>query len=75
MHWNKGSSFLLNKRDDIENIIENYRPQVLGLSEANLRNQDNLADVQLQDYNLHTCQLLITLTMVSVGLLSIPISP
>ena len=55
MHWNKGSSFLLNKRDDIENIIENYRPQVLGLSEANLRNQDNLADVQLQDYNLHTC--------------------
>ena len=55
MHWNKGSSFLMNKKDDIETIIENYKPQVLGLSEANLRHEDNLDDVQLQDYNLHTC--------------------
>ena len=55
MHWNKGSSFLINKKDDIETVIENYKPQVLGLSEANLRHGDNVDDVQLQDYNLHLC--------------------
>ena len=55
MHWNKGSSFLMNKKDDIATIIEDYRPLVLGLSEANLRKEDNLSDVQIPDYNLHTC--------------------
>ena len=55
MHWNKGSSFLFNKKDDIESIIEDYRPHVLGLSEANLRKEDNLSEVQLADYNLHIC--------------------
>ena len=55
MHWNKGSSLLSNKLSDIEGVIDNFRPHVLGLSEANLRKQDNLTEVQLQDYNLHTC--------------------
>ena len=55
LHWNKGSSFLHNKIDDIENIVESYKPHVLGLSEANLRKEDNQSEVQLSDYNLHTC--------------------
>ena len=36
----------MNKKDDIETIIENYKPQVLGLSEANLRHEDNLDEVR-----------------------------
>ena len=55
VHWNKGSSLLKNKKDDIETIIEKYKPHVLGLSEANLRKDDDISDVQLSDYNLHTC--------------------
>ena len=55
MHWNKGSSFLQNKKDDIETIMEDYRPHVLGLSEANLRKDDDLSEVEFPDYNIHIC--------------------
>ena len=55
MHWNKGPSLLSNKMHDLENIIDKYRPHVLGLSEGNLRKFDDESDVQLKDYNLHTC--------------------
>ena len=55
MHWNKGPSLLSNKLTDIEAVIDNFKPHVLGLSEANLRTHDDFTDVQLPDYNLHTC--------------------
>ena len=55
MHWNKGSSILANKLDDIETIVEEYTPHLLGLSEANLRKGDDLQEVQLENYTLHTC--------------------
>ena len=55
MHWNKGPSLLQNKMHDIENIIDKYKPHILGLSEANLRNFDDISEVQIKDYNLHVC--------------------
>ena len=55
MHWNKGPSLLQNKMDDLENIIDKYRPHVLGLSEGNLRKHDDISLVQLKDYTLHVC--------------------
>ena len=55
LHWNKGSSFLQNKKDDLEVIIEKYRPHIFGLSEANLLSHQDLANVQFPEYNLHTC--------------------
>ena len=55
LHWNKGPSFLQNKHDDIATIIGGHRPHVLGLSEANLKNDHNIALVQHEDYDLHTC--------------------
>ena len=40
---------------DIENIVEDYyAPHLLGISESNLKKGDNLTDVQLEDYSLHT---------------------
>ena len=55
VHWNKGPSFLKNKMDDIETIIANHHPHVLGLSEANLGGDHDLALVQQVDYDLHQC--------------------
>ena len=37
LHWNKGPSYLENKYNEVEAIIENHKPHVLGLSESNLR--------------------------------------
>ena len=53
IHWNKGPSFLRKKTEEIETIIANHHPHVLGLSEANLRSEHDL--VQLPDYDLHLC--------------------
>ena len=52
-HWNKGPAHLVNKHHDIEALISEHRPQVLGISEANLHSGHNLRDVQQDDYDLH----------------------
>ena len=53
LYWNKGPSFLSNKQLDIETLIAAHKPHILGLGEANFRNDHDLADVQQQDYTLH----------------------
>ena len=53
LHWNKGPAFLHNKHDEIETIIAGHHPHVLGLSEANLRNDHDLNLVQHENYDLH----------------------
>ena len=58
LHWNKGPSFLKNKHHEVETLIEGHTPHVLGLSEANLKANHNLSEVQHSDYNLHTCRTL-----------------
>ena len=58
VHWNKGPSYLQNKHHDIETIIAGHKPHVLGLSEANLRDFHDFADVQFTDYQLHTASTL-----------------
>jgi hypothetical protein len=58
LHWNKGPAFLKNKHQEVETIIAGHQPHLLGLSEANLRNDHNLSQVQHQDYELHTCSTL-----------------
>ena len=55
VHWNKGPSYLANKHQEIEVIIENNKPHILGLSEANLKQEHDHSLVQHQDYDLHTC--------------------
>ena len=55
VHWNKGSSYLENKRDEIETLIDKYHPHILGLSEANLFSHHDVSKVQFPGYTLHTC--------------------
>ena len=54
-HWNKGSGFLTNSHTDIETILANHQPHIIGLSEANLKSTHDLSTVQHSDYQLHTC--------------------
>ena len=51
-HWNAGSSYLCNKIDEIEEVIADLHPHVLGISEANFKNIHSLDDVQIQEYDL-----------------------
>ena len=46
---------MCNKHQEVEIVVANHRPHVLGLSEANLKLGHDLSQVQHQDYNLHTC--------------------
>ena len=51
-HWNKGSSFLENSINEIEQIIAEYKPHILGISESNFLNHHRLENVQIEDYNI-----------------------
>ena len=55
LHWNKGSSFLVNKKDEIETVIEKYRPHIMGLSEANFFAKHDRLAVQFPEYKMHVC--------------------
>ena len=43
---------------EVESIISDHEPHLLGLSEANLRVDHDLNMVQHPDYTLHTCSTL-----------------
>ena len=49
-HWNGGSSYLMNKQADIENIIAGYKPHVLGISENCFKSCHNVEDVCIDQY-------------------------
>jgi hypothetical protein len=54
-HFNKGSGHLSTKKHEIENAIAGFHPHVFGISEANLFKSQDIQNVQIPDYNLHTC--------------------
>ena len=51
-HWNPGSAHLHNKMTELELAVADHQPHLLGISEANLKQCHDLADVQLDDYEL-----------------------
>ena len=51
-HWNAGSAHLHNKMDELEQVVSDLHPHVLGVSEANFKLGHSLDDVQLQEYDL-----------------------
>ena len=52
-HWNKGPAYLHNKHLEIETLITDHHPHLLGLSEANLKKDHDHSLVQHADYHLH----------------------
>ena len=57
-HWNAGSAFLENKTNEIENVISDHHPHLLGISEANLHRDHNVDNCNIEDYDLITCKTL-----------------
>ena len=42
-----------NSINEIEHTIAEYRPHILGISEANFHSSHRLEDVQIDNYNLY----------------------
>ena len=53
VYWNKGPSFLINKQPDIRGIVDVHKPHILGLGEANVRQDHPLEDLHVEGYTLH----------------------
>ena len=53
LYWNKGPSLLINKHQDLETIIADHHPHVLGLGEANYSQVQDIEAVQFPGYTLH----------------------
>ena len=54
-HWNKGSSHLENKIDEIKGLFDEYKPDIFGISEANFFKHHDINKVQIENYDLHLC--------------------
>ena len=57
-HWNAGSAYLENKKIEIENVIADHHPHLLGISEANLHKNHNIDNCKIEDYDIFTCKTL-----------------
>ena len=53
LFWSKGISHMHRKIQDIKILIEQHKPHIFGLAEANVLTSHNLADIQIPNYNLH----------------------
>ena len=51
-HWNAGSAHLKNKMHEIEQVVSENHPHLLGISEANFKRGHDVEEVQLDDYDL-----------------------
>ena len=51
-HWNKGVGYLANKINEVDYLIKDYRPHVIGISESNFKSVHDKNEVQIENYNL-----------------------
>ena len=49
-HWNDGSSHLVNKVNEIENVISSYKPHVFGISETSFHKSQT--DLKFDNYQV-----------------------
>ena len=52
MHWNPGSKHLHKRKENIESVINGYKPLILGISESNFLKHHDINDVQIDNYKL-----------------------
>ena len=53
-HWNMGGSFLPNKMRELEREIQMRQPSIIGISEANLRDDIEMNEVNIDGYDMYT---------------------
>ena len=61
-HWNGGSKYWVNKKLELENLLEEQKPDLLFLSEANLGD-----DVPIENRRLEGHKIILPLTMQRLG--------
>ena len=66
-YWNKGSADLENRSESIAEIVNDYKPHVLGIGEAQFKQGNDLAKVQQPGYTLHLGPCLDTLGVCRVA--------
>ena len=52
MHWNAGGGLLKNKINEIENVVAQYRPHVIGISESYFLRNHDVSEIQISDYDV-----------------------
>ena len=57
-HFNKGNSYLCNRIYDVENIVNQHRPHVVGISESNFFKEHDREQVQIENYKFITAKTL-----------------
>ena len=50
--WNAGGGFLVSKQAELNNIVNDIRPHVFGITESGFKKTHNKEDVEIQDYTL-----------------------
>ena len=66
-YWNKGSADLENRTESKAEIVQDYKPHVLGIGEAQFKQGSDLAKVQHPGYSLHLGPCLDTLGVCRVA--------
>ena len=52
-HINLGGGFLINRLNEIEHIVEDYKPHVLGISETRFDHNHSLQDITIENYDIY----------------------
>ena len=52
VHWNMGSTWWERKKDEVLTVIEEYSPDILFISEANMRNDLPVFEKEIDGYDL-----------------------
>ena len=58
VHFNKGSAFLENSMHEIESIVQDHQPHILGISEANFLHNHDPSDCSIEGYEMLTAKTL-----------------
>ena len=52
-HWNIGGGFLKNKTEELNTVVADYSPHILGISEASFWSTHDPEDVQIPNYKIY----------------------
>ena len=52
-HWNAGSSYLVNKINEIETVVSNHEPHIFGISETSFHSFHSIEDAKIGGYQIY----------------------
>ena len=60
MTWNTTNSKMINKMNNLNQVIQQHKPMILAIQEVNFTSNDDIADISIPGYNIELDQLLQT---------------